>query len=652
MKKKALATFLSVCMLATVAVPTAIVSATTDTDAGDTGTSSNQPTEQKAVTVTKDESSAQFDSLEDALAAAEEGSTITLNENITVTQSAYITKGITLNGNGRSITGVGDFSSSSNPAVVLIDTDNAVVLSNLSIIGGTSNKFPLNIYTSPNVSLNNVSVTNVFTNGGAMLVNASSVTVNGNLSVSTAAGSWYGINVDSGVGVETTNPILTFAEGSKMTYTNTDDGSYNAEGPAAICVDKPIQYTNAIAGYEAAGLAAPTRNEKQQDLYYLAQAADVEVSEVTLDQTAVTLKPGETVQLHATVNPENATNKTVTFSADNQQVATVSEDGLVTAHAPGQATITAKTANGKTATCVITVENDEVVTPPSNDIIAPTPELSDETVVGDTTSVSAPVEVSQDALNNATAENPVTISVHLPTTALVQTIANSTTSNISLDVTIPDEAIHNANVKMAQIKLEKAVFEQVKASGKTFTIHVAGSDGKDLYSWTFDGSEITDTTIDVNLALTVSSSEDNQAIKEALGGNQGTVLSFAHEGNLPAKATVKVDVSASFQPGETAYFYYYNPELNVMQAMGDGYVVDENGYVEVSITHCSDYVLTKTQLNIDHDNGTNSGTNIGNDMDSPQTGDNTNLMISIAAVTAASAAITGFVVIKKRKTQD
>ena len=191
MKKKALATFLSVCMLATVAVPTAIVSATTDTDTGDAGTSSNQPTEQKAVTVTKDESSAQFDSLEDALAAAEEGSIITLNENITVTQSAYITKGITLNGNGHSITGVGDFSSSSNPAVVLIDTDNAVVLSNLSIIGGTSNKFPLNIYTSPNVTLNNVSVTNVFTNGGAMLVNASSVTVNGNLSVSTAAGSWY-----------------------------------------------------------------------------------------------------------------------------------------------------------------------------------------------------------------------------------------------------------------------------------------------------------------------------------------------------------------------------------------------------------------------------------------------------------------------------
>lgn len=120
------------------------------------------------------------------------------------------------------------------------------------------------------------------------------------------------------------------------------------------------------------------------------------------------------------------------FLADNQQVATVSEDGLVTAHAPGQATITAQTANGKPLPVLLPLKMRNVFTPPSSDIVAPTPELSDETVVGDTTSVSAPVEVSQDAHNNATAENPVTISVHHQQPALVQTIANSTTSNISL----------------------------------------------------------------------------------------------------------------------------------------------------------------------------------------------------------------------------
>ena len=69
--------------------------------------------------------------------------------------------------------------------------------------------------------------------------------------------------------------------------------------------------------------------------------------------------------------------------------------------------------------------------------------------------------------------------------------------------------------------------------------------------------------------------------------------------------------------------------------------------------HCSDYVLTKTQpLNIDHDNGYKQRYKYCNDYGLSTNRDNTNLMISIAAVTAASAAITGFVVIKKRKTQD
>ncbi len=665
MKKKALAAFLTVCMLAAAAVPAAVVSAVTD--AG-----SSRPAAQKAVTVTKDGSTAQFDTLSDALAAAEEGSTVTLNENLTVTQNISIAKGLTLNGNGYSITGVGDFASSGQPAVVLVDTDSPVVLNDLSIIGGASNKFPLNIYTSPNVTLNNVSVSNVFNNGGAILVNASAVTVTGSLTVSTTAGSWYGINVDSGAGVESTGPSLTFAAGAKMVYTNTDDGAYSESGPAAICVDKPTQYTNAVTGHEAAGLAAPVRNEKQQDLYYLAQPANVEADGITLNETAVTLKPGETVQLLATVTPENASDPTVTFSSDAPETASVAQDGLVTAHAQGQATITAKTANGHTATCTVTVENDaalppdgdsgdgtvtppdsgsdneDTAVPPNGSVVVPVPELSGETVSGSTTSVTAPIEIPQETINSASAENPVAVSVNLPTSALTQAIAQASTTGFALNVTIPEQAVSSAHVKMAQINLEKAVFAQIKASGKTFTVHVESTGGKQLYAWTFHGNQITDTTIDVNLALNVSSSQANPAIQAALGGIQGTVLSFAHQGSLPAKAAVKADVSASFQPGETAYLYYYHPQLKTMQSMGGSYTVDENGYVEISIDHCSDYVLTKTQLNL----GTGSITNSENNIISPQTGDNTNLAVSIAAVTAAGAAITGFVVIKKRRTQE
>jgi uncharacterized protein YjdB len=81
----------------------------------------------------------------------------------------------------------------------------------------------------------------------------------------------------------------------------------------------------------------------------------VEVESVALDQTEVTLtEAGATVQLVATVTPENATDATITWSSSDEAVATV-VDGKVTAVANGTATITVTTANGKTATCVVTV---------------------------------------------------------------------------------------------------------------------------------------------------------------------------------------------------------------------------------------------------------------------------------------------------------
>ena len=84
----------------------------------------------------------------------------------------------------------------------------------------------------------------------------------------------------------------------------------------------------------------------------------VPATSVTLNQTEATLTAaGATVQLTATVLPENASNKNVTWSSSNESVATVSETGLVTAVANGTATITATAADGtnKTATCVVTV---------------------------------------------------------------------------------------------------------------------------------------------------------------------------------------------------------------------------------------------------------------------------------------------------------
>lgn len=82
------------------------------------------------------------------------------------------------------------------------------------------------------------------------------------------------------------------------------------------------------------------------------------VTGVTLDQTDLTLFTGQSEQLTATVTPDNATNKNVTWSSDNETVATVDANGNVTAVAAGTATITVTTEDGShTATCKVTVKD-------------------------------------------------------------------------------------------------------------------------------------------------------------------------------------------------------------------------------------------------------------------------------------------------------
>lgn len=79
----------------------------------------------------------------------------------------------------------------------------------------------------------------------------------------------------------------------------------------------------------------------------------VAVTSVELSKTSLSLMEGETAALTATVMPDNATDKTVTWSSSNEKLAKV-ENGSVTALKVGTATITAQ-AGGKTAECIVTV---------------------------------------------------------------------------------------------------------------------------------------------------------------------------------------------------------------------------------------------------------------------------------------------------------
>ena len=90
-------------------------------------------------------------------------------------------------------------------------------------------------------------------------------------------------------------------------------------------------------------------------------------SAITLDQTALSLKVGgAAAKLNATVAPENAADKTVTWTVDNAAIATVTPEGAAATIAPvaaGTATVTATTANGISAACTVTVAPADPVEP-------------------------------------------------------------------------------------------------------------------------------------------------------------------------------------------------------------------------------------------------------------------------------------------------
>ena len=95
---------------------------------------------------------------------------------------------------------------------------------------------------------------------------------------------------------------------------------------------------------------------------YTVQSPDIKVTSITLNKSSLSLQTGQIETLTATVKPDNATDKTVSWTSSSTSVATVDNNGKVTAKAKGSATITcrANDGSGVQATCAVTVTDPNV----------------------------------------------------------------------------------------------------------------------------------------------------------------------------------------------------------------------------------------------------------------------------------------------------
>jgi multiple sugar transport system substrate-binding protein len=92
-----------------------------------------------------------------------------------------------------------------------------------------------------------------------------------------------------------------------------------------------------------------------------AAVSSVPVKSITLDKSDITLKPGETSTLKITFAPQNTTQRLLTFSTTNKNVATIDSTGKITAVSKGTTTITVLTSNQNiSAKCNVTVIQPEM----------------------------------------------------------------------------------------------------------------------------------------------------------------------------------------------------------------------------------------------------------------------------------------------------
>ena len=192
----------------------------------------------------------------------------------------------------------------------------------------------------------------------------------------------------------------------------------------------------------------------------------VAVTGVELNKTTLTLEAGKTETLTATVKPDNADNKNISWSSDNESVATV-VDGKVSALSPGEAKITVTTEDGnETATCTVTV-----------------------------TAPAAPIEVESISIKEAT-----TIAIGGTETLIVtyDPVDANTGKAITWTSDKTDIATVDQNGKVTGVAAGTAVITATSEKGKTATCIVT------VQAVAVTGVSISPSTATVKIGSTVS----------------------------------------------------------------------------------------------------------------------------------------------------
>ena len=477
-------------------------------------------------------------------------------------------------------------------------------------------------------------------NDGTIL--ASGGTVTGNLSGGTAV-------TTPNITAQPTGQTVTEGSAAEFSITASDEQTYqwqqstdsgsnwtNIESATSAKYTTEATTTN-MSGYQyrcvvksASGVSVISQ---AATLTVQAKPASVPVTDVSLDKGTISLFTGESETLTAMVVPVTATDKSVTWSSDKPEVATV-ENGKVTAKAAGTATITVTTQDGgKTDTCTVTVTDKtytisadatvlnfgsaytgyaqpaaKIVTVKNTGnqpVTLNQPSSTNSFEVGTLSKTSLPVNGTatftvqpKTGLSAGTYNENITVSgsenVTVTTSASFTvksrpsynppTVSEKTTDAIK--AADPGETV-TVDLSHGSTKLDKDVFETL--AGQDITLVIDLGDG---LSWTVNGMDIPEDAdfTDIDMGVTMNSDGIPVDVVNTITGEVGTVqITLAHNGEFGFTMTLTAPLGKE-NAGYWANLYHYDERAEAMNFEAAA-KIDEDGSVTIPFSHASQYAI-------------------------------------------------------------
>jgi hypothetical protein len=164
-----------------------------------------------------------------------------------------------------------------------------------------------------------------------------------------------------------------------------------------------------------------------------------------------------------------------------------------------------------------------------------------------------------------------------------------------LDNALKDNTLKEINIIInADSKLTQTDLTKIKESKKEVNLNYYDQNKKLIYSWTIDGSKLTDfKEIDT---LILFNSNNQQEISKLSNYAEGLNINFKHNGSLPANTKIKLYVGDKFKNNDLVNVYYFNNISKKLELISKELKVTDL-YIEFNINHASEYFVTMSNIN-------------------------------------------------------